>query len=72
MSHLNKKNIKELISRSLIMNDHKIVNFINPALTCEIRNSPAIFFNFIVPVEDVVYQLQNTSYNGFPVMSSTG
>lgn len=35
-------------------------------------SAPPIFFNFIAKVEQVYYQLANTSYNGFPVVNSAG
>ncbi len=34
--------------------------------------SPPICFNFIAKVQDVYYQLELTTHNGFPVINKTG
>lgn len=36
----------------------------------KIMSSPPIFFNFVVSVEQVYYQLESTPFNGFPVVNS--
>jgi chloride channel 7 len=40
--------------------------------TPSFMSSPVISFNFIVSVEQVYYQLSNTSFNGFPVTNAKG